>query len=339
SDRGEPRYRAGQILDWIYRKKQRDATQFLNLPASLRTRLIEEVDWRVPELELEKVSRDTTRKLLLRLKDNRRIETVLIPASRALYGEASDRRTLCVSTQVGCAYGCRFCASGLLGFSRNLQAAEIVAQVLLAEQHTGERIDNLVFMGMGEPLANLTNLRRAIQILNAPWGVGIGARHITISTIGLAPQIHELAKDPIQIRLAISLHGATDEVRGKIMPINQRYNLATLMEACSAFRARHKQTLTFEFILIAGLNDSVDQADHLATLAQRLRAKVNLIPYNKVEGLSWQRPEEAVCSRFQARLKRRGVAATLRTEKGHDIDAACGQLRLKKELEGLPVGS
>ena len=173
-------------------------------------------------------SKDTTRKFLFRLSDGNLIESVLIPASPALYGETSDRRTACVSTQVGCAYGCKFCASGLDGFSRNLEPGEIVDQLLAIEKESGEKIDNIVFMGMGEPLANLTNLLRAIRIINAPWGLGIGARHITISTSGLAPQIRKLAAEPTQFRLAISLHGATDEVRSQIMPVNGKYNLAAL---------------------------------------------------------------------------------------------------------------
>ncbi len=277
-------------------------------------------------------SRDGTRKFLFKLADGRRIESVLIPASPALYGEASDRRTLCVSTQVGCAYGCKFCASGLLGFTRNLTAGEITAQILAAEEQTGERVDNLVFMGMGEPLANFSNLMQALKILNAPWGVGIGARHITISTSGLAPRIHDLAAQPLQLRLAISLHGATDEVRDIIMPVNRRYNIATLLDACRAFHRQHRQTITFEFILIEGVNDSADQAEALARIARPLGAKVNAIPYNTVDGLEWRRPEPAVQKRFVEILRTRGVKATLRLEKGHDIDAACGQLRLKAEI-------
>src|SRR6266446_6892794 len=173
-------------------------------------------------LELVRVlgSEDTTRKFLFRLGDANLIESVLIPASPALYGEKSDRRTICISTQVGCAYGCKFCASGLEGFSRNLHANEIVDQIIAVERASGEKIDNIVFMGMGEPFANFENLTRAIRIINAPWGLGIGARHITVSTSGLAPQVRNLADEPMQVRLAVSLHGATDEVRHRIMPIN-----------------------------------------------------------------------------------------------------------------------
>ncbi len=204
-------------------------------PGGLRERLAEEFRFVRPEVVRVLGSKDTTRKFLFRLADGNLIESVLIPASPALYGEASDRRTVCVSTQVGCAYGCKFCASGLDGWTRNLDAGEIVEQILAIERESGERIDNIVFMGMGEPLANFTNLMRAIRIINAPWGVGIGARHITISTSGLAPQIRELAEQPLQFRLAISLHGATDEVREQIMPVNRKYPLATLLEACDYY--------------------------------------------------------------------------------------------------------
>jgi 23S rRNA (adenine2503-C2)-methyltransferase len=232
-----------------------------------------------------------------------------------------------MSTQVGCAYGCKFCASGLDGFARNLGAAEIVGQFLEVERLSGDRINNIVFMGMGEPLANFKNLMKAIDIINSPWGVGLGARHITISTSGLAPQIKELADQPRQIRLAISLHGATDEVRQQIMPVNKKYPLAVLMEACEYFVERKKQRLTFEYILIAGINDSPANAADLVKLARRVGAKVNCIPYNTVAGLQWERPSEARQDAFMAVLENARIPATIRREKGHDIAAACGQLR------------
>ena len=252
---------------------------------------------------------------------------MLIPASPALYGEASDRMTLCVSTQVGCAYACKFCASGLDGWSRNLHAGEIVEQVLKVEAVSGEKVNNLVFMGMGEPLANFENVMKAITILNAPWGVGIGARHITLSTSGLAPQIKELADQPLQVRLAISLHGATDEVRETIMPVNRKYPLAVLLEACAYFAERHTQRLTFEYILIDGVNDRVEDAAALVRVARKAKAKVNCIPYNTVEGLEWKRPSEEQQDAFMAVLENAGIPATIRREKGGDIAAACGQLR------------
>jgi 23S rRNA (adenine2503-C2)-methyltransferase len=260
---------------------------------------------------------------------------------------------------VGCAYGCKFCASGLEGFKRNLRVEEIIDQVLAVERwHEAENrqtqgtpaintpavteqragpserlINNLVIMGMGEPLANYANLIKALTILNAPWGGGIGARKITVSTSGLAPQIRKLAEEPFQFRLAISLHGATDEVRNRIMPINRKYPLAELTSACAYYVAQKGKIITLEYILIAGVNDWVNQAKPLADLARRLNAKINLIPYNNVEGLSWRRPGEAEQEAFLAALEKQKVVATLRREKGHDIDAACGQLRLKTERE------
>ncbi len=334
---GEPGYRAAQILDWIYAKGAMDFETMTNLPAPLREKLSE--CFTINPLRSVEGTRsgDTTRKYLFKLDDGRYIETVLIPASPALYGEPSDRYTLCVSSQVGCAYGCRFCASGLDGFTRNLNAGEITAQVLAAGRQSGKKINNIVFMGMGEPLANLPNLLKAIAIINAPWGIGIGARRMTVSTSGLAPQIREFADQPLQVRLAVSLHGASDEVREKIMPVNKKYPLDELLDSLRYYNSKKKQKITFEYILIEGINDSEEQARLLATLAYSLNAKINLIPYNSVEGLPWARPDESVQEDFLNTLTSRGVHATLRREKGHDIEAACGQLRLRKEREGEPI--
>mgnify|MGYP001118481575 CR=1 FL=1 len=326
---GEPAYRARQVVEWLYLKRVGRFSEMTNLPAALRQRLSEQFEERSLEVVWKTGSRDTTQKFLFRLRDGQLVETVLIPASPALYGETSDRRTICISSQVGCAYGCKFCASGLDGWKRNLDAGEIVDQLLRIEEESGERVSNIVFMGMGEPLANYDNLMRAISIINAPWGPGIGARHITISTSGLVPRIRDLADQPLQLRLAISLHGATDEVRSQIMPVNRKYPLAELMDACAYFRSRKKQKITFEFILIAGVNDTPEQAAELSRLALRLNAKVNVIPYNTVEGLPWVRPDVRQQDAFMAVLRRNQVAATIRREKGHDISAACGQLRLK----------
>jgi 23S rRNA (adenine2503-C2)-methyltransferase len=334
----EPSYRAGQIMNWLYEKRASAFEEMTDLPQSLRARLAEEFS--IGKIDIERIlgSRDTTRKFLFRLSDGNLIESVLIPASAALYGEKSDRRTACISTQVGCAYGCKFCASGLGGFFRNLRANEIVDQIIAIERAIGERIDNIVFMGMGEPLANFHNVMRAIRIINAPWGLSIGARRITVSTSGLVPQIKKLADEPLQIRLAISLHGATDAVRNQIMPINCRYNLETLLSACDYYVARKNQRLTFEYILIAGVNDADQQACLLSGHARRLSAKVNLIPYNKVEDLPWSRPSQTRQEKFLSILRAHGILATLRREKGGDIDAACGQLRLqaKQGKNGSP---
>src|SRR5579862_9124465 len=337
----QPGYRAKQLVHWIFGKRVKSFAEMSDLPAALREQLEKDLAFSGLEPLRTLGSHDTTLKYLFRLDDGALIESVLIPASPALYGEASDRRTICISTQVGCAYGCKFCASGLDGWSRNLQPGEIVDQVLRVEAAAGERIDNIVFMGMGEPLANFDSLLRAITIINSPWGVGLGARRITVSTSGLAPQICLLAEQPLQIRLAISLHGATDEIRGKIMPVNKKYNLQTLLEACAYYQERKKQRISFEYILIRDLNDGPEQAGHLARHAGSLRAKVNLIPYNTVEGLPWERPSRERQEEFLRILKRAGVAATIRREKGHDIDAACGQLRRQtqrdKSLQNVPT--
>ncbi|MEO6184080.1 MAG: 23S rRNA (adenine(2503)-C(2))-methyltransferase RlmN, partial [Verrucomicrobiota bacterium] len=335
--------------DWIYKRRVTSWEEMTNLPKILRELLAKEFSLQSLELVRKQGSRDTTQKFLWKLSDGALIESVLIPATPALYGEASDRHTLCVSTQVGCAYGCKFCASGLEGWKRNLRVDEIIEQVLATERwnmpnaERGTRnaevasasiprlINNLVIMGMGEPLANYDNLIKALKILNAPWGGGIGARKITISTSGLAPQIRKLAEEPLQFRLAISLHGATDETRNKIMLVNKKYPLRELTAACEFYEEKKGRMITLEYILIAGVNDALTQIKPLAQLAHRLHAKVNLIPYNKVEDLPWVRPTEEAQEKFLAALEREKVIATLRREKGHDIDAACGQLRLKTE--------
>lgn len=335
-EQGEPSFRAAQILEWVWKKKVTSIDAMTNLPAALREKLT--TSFRLGALEHTHTqgSADTTRKFLFKLHDGRYVESVLIPANPALYGEKSDRRTLCVSSQVGCAYGCKFCASGLAGFTRNLDPSEIAGQILAAEQLSGERVDNLVFMGMGEPLANLDSLLDAIQLITGEKTLHLGARHLTISTSGLVPQIRKLAEHPQQIRLAISLHGATDDVRQQIMPVNRKWPVAELFEALDFWNAKKNQKLTLEYILIHGVNDALEQAAILARHARRLHAKVNLIPYNKVDGLDWKRPSDIHCRAFRDILKNAGVSATLRLEKGGDIDAACGQLRLKQETsEGI----
>jgi len=357
---GEPAYRADQLLEWLYRHHATSWEAMTSLPNSLREKLREHYALHSLALVRRQGSPDTTQKFLWRLDDGSLIESVLIPANPALYGDASDRRTLCVSIQVGCAYACKFCASGLEGWKRNLRVEEIVDQVLAVERWAAEQagsvvrshlsvaegpdkarttdhgqraVDNLVIMGMGEPLANYDHLLKALKILNAPWGAGIGARKITVSTSGLAPQIRKLADEPLQFRLAISLHGATDEVRDRIMPVNRKYPLSELTAACEYYLQKKIKMITLEYILIAGVNDDLTQTKPLAKLAHRLNAKVNLIPYNKVDGLPWTRPTERAQEAFLAALEKQNVSATLRREKGHDIDAACGQLRLKTEQE------
>jgi 23S rRNA (adenine2503-C2)-methyltransferase len=383
---GQPAYRVPQLLDWLYGRRATNWEAMTNLPKSLRHQLGQHYTLHTLELVRKQGARDTTRKFLWRLHDHSLIESVLIPANPALYGEPSDRQTLCVSTQVGCAYGCTFCASGLAGWKRNLAVEEIVDQVLAVEReestvgsgvsrveeqapgvecrtssesapgrgnaksntrharcdtlpsspatrHPPHLISNLVIMGMGEPLANYDNLLKALKILNAPWGGGIGARKITVSTSGLAPQIRKLADEPLQFRLAVSLHGATDETRNRIMPVNRKYPLRELTAACEYYQQKKVRMITFEYILIAGVNDGLEQIKPLGALARRLNAKVNLIPYNRVESLPWERPDPEAQEGFLKALEGERVSATLRREKGHDIDAACGQLRLKTEAE------
>lgn len=337
---GQPAFRAKQLSRWIYARRVQSFDEMTDLPAAMRDRLQSDYHLDLPKLVRRTGSQDTTQKFLFQLADDQLIETVLIPASPSLEkGTTSSRRTMCVSSQVGCAYGCKFCASGLDGWKRNLTPAEIVGQVLAVETVAGVRTNNIVFMGMGEPLANSSALRQAITVLNSPWGLEIGARHITVSTSGLVPGILELARDPLQVRLAISLHGATDAVRDSIMPVNRKYPLEELIAACREYCRSKKQMITFEYILIAGVNDSPDDAVALAELTRTLDAKVNLIPYNQVEGLAWERPSEAVMERFTALLRRARVVATLRREKGGDIAAACGQLRLQTQREKAFAGS
>ena len=287
-----PAYRAEQIRQWVYDKGVLDFDAMSNLPSDLRTRLANE--WEIRPMEQARVqgSADITRKFLWRLRDGQFIESVLIPATLGTDGSRASRLTLCVSTQVGCALGCKFCASGLDGLKRNLSTGEILGQILLARNEAGRRIDNLVFMGMGEPLANLPALLPALDVILSPKGLGIGARHVTLSTSGLVPRILELASYPAQIRLAISLHGGDDATREKIMPINKRYPVAELLDACETFVRTRRKMITLEYILIDGVNDDPVQATKLAAHARRLRAQVNLIPYNKVDGLEWERPSE-----------------------------------------------
>lgn len=339
--RGEPSFRAQQILDWVYKKRARSWDEMTNLPKPLREWLESTFELMPLTLIHGKQSLDVTDKLLLELGDKSLIETVIIRAPQEGVGLEHSRKTICISTQVGCAMGCKFCASGLLGLKRDLNAGEIVAQLLQVcyreDEHdprarTGlATFDNIVVMGMGEPLANYDAVIRALTIVNAEWGLGFGARRITLSTSGLVPKILQLADEPLGIRLAISLHGATDEVREQIMPINKAYPLAKLLPAIKTFSEKHGRMVTLEFILIEDINDSLDQAEKLRDIALDLHAHVNLIPYNTVEGLPWKRPPISRQEAFADTLRRARVSVTLRREKGHDIEAACGQLRLKTE--------
>ena len=340
---GFPRFRAQQVFDWLYKKRVDTWESMGNLPKDFRAWLAAHYVLYPAQPVIEKQSGDVTEKLLLQLEDRSLIETVLIRAPQVGVGQAHSRKTVCVSIQVGCAYGCKFCASGLAGFRRNLLVAEVVAQLLYicrredadtprakAEQAS---FDNIVFMGMGEPLANYETLVQVLRILNAPWGLNFGARRITVSTSGLAPQILKLAQEGLAVRLAISLHGATNDVRNQIMPVNKKYPLEELIPAAKAFQQQHGRMLTLEYILIDGVNDGLDQAQALVGIARELHAHVNCIPYNKVEGLDWKRPSITRQDTFVRVLRKANVSVTIRREKGHAIDAACGQLRLKTEKE------
>src|SRR5471030_3027504 len=312
--RGEPAFRARQILEWLYKKRVRSWDEMTNLSKSLRTWLAETFELMPAALVLNKQSEDVTDKLLLELGDRSLIETVIIRVPQEGVGLEHSRKTICISTQVGCAMGCVFCASGLAGLKRDLSAGEIVAQLLhvchLEDARTPRArtelasFDNIVVMGMGEPLANYDALIRALTIVNAPWGLGFGAQRITISTSGIVPKILKLADEPLGFRLAISLHGATDEVREKIMPVNKAFPLAKLLPAVRAFAEKHGRMVTLEFILIEEVNDSLEQAQKLRDIARDLHAHVNLIPYNTVAGLPWQRPSITRQERFAEVLRR-----------------------------------
>lgn len=332
--KGQKPYRAKQVLEWLYQHRVDDIDAMSNLPAIVRDVMKENFHLHsLQHIQTNGSNESTTRKFLFRLHDGRYVETVFIPANKGLKGKQSSRKTICVSSQVGCAFGCKFCASGLAGFTRNLTASEIVEQLMAVEKLTGESINNIVFMGMGEPLANLDNLIKALEIITSHWGLNIGARHITVSTSGLAPGIKKLAEFPVPIRLAISLHGATDEVRDRIMPVNKKWPIRELFDALHVWRQHKKQKISLEYILIKGVNDDLEQATILAKRSKGINAKVNLIPYNTVQGLSWERPSESHCYAFRDIVADAGINTTLRIEKGGDIDAACGQLRLIKETE------
>jgi 23S rRNA (adenine2503-C2)-methyltransferase len=320
---GEPSFRARQIAEWKYRKLAAGYADMRNLPLALR----EELARRLPFSTLEPVqeigSADAqTTKLLFRLEDGQLIESVLM---RHL-----DRGTVCVSSQAGCKMRCSFCATGHGGWRRNLTSDEIVDQVLhfgrlLKREH--RHVTNVVFMGMGEPLDNYDAVLDAVRLLNAPGGMGLGARNITVSTCGLVPEIRRLAGEPVQVNLAVSLAATTDDRRGELIPVNRRWPIRELLAACDEYaRATHRR-VSFEYVLIAGVNDSLDEADRLAGLLRGRLAHVNLIPLNPVEGDAYKRPEEPAIRRFEAVLQAARVPVSVRYSKGVDIVAGCGQLR------------
>ena len=315
---GEKRFRAAQIFDWLYKKKAVKFEAFTTLAKPLREKLA--VAFAIGGLEAAetRASPDGTTKLLFRLRDGEHVETVLIPAGKRL--------TVCLSTQVGCKFACAFCASGRHGFKRNLAPSEIVGQVLYVERALRREPTNFVFMGMGEPLDNWANVEKALRIMNAPEGLGIAARRLTVSTAGFADSFKKLAALDLQINLSLSLHAVTDRLRDSLMPINRRFPLEEVVRAAEEYVRSGGRMITLEYCVIAGLNDSLDDADGLAAIARRLKAKVNLIAYSPVEGPAFKTPSEAEITRFKRWLEERKVGTTLRLSKGSDIAAACGQL-------------
>ena len=318
---GEPAYRGRQLAAWIYRKGVRDFGQMSNVPRTLRERLETEAVVGPPDLVASLASRDGSRKLVMRLVDGRVIHAVLMPDR--------ERLTLCVSAQVGCGFGCAFCYTGTMGLVRNLTAGEIVGQVFAARATlpSGARITHVVFMGMGEPLANYAATVKALRILVAPEGFAFSPRRVTVSTVGLVRGIERLARENLRVNLAISLHAATDEVRSRLMPVNRGWGLDDLLAACRRFPLPVRQRITFEYVLLDGVNDRVEDARQLARRLRGLRVKVNLIPFNAWEGSGFRRPPLERIAAFQRALLDEGVTATVRWSKGEDVGAACGQLR------------
>jgi 23S rRNA (adenine2503-C2)-methyltransferase len=322
----EPGYRVRQVLPRLWQRpvaSWRDAT---DLPQELRALL--EREFPLPRLQLvtRQISKDGTQKFLWRLADGAAIESVLIPEGR--------RRTLCISSQAGCAYGCVFCATGRMGFGRHLAPWEIVGQVReLALDPTLGKPTNVVFMGMGEPLHNWAAVDQALTILNDPSGLAIGARHITVSTVGIIPNLAHLANRPEQFRLALSLHAPSHQQRLALMPVEKKYHLDDVLGALQAFKRR----VTFEYVMIKGMNDSLQDADLLAKLAQPLGALVNLLPLHPGGAPGLTPTDAAQMKGFAARLRERGITATVRRSRGLDIDAACGQLRVAVESGQVPA--
>jgi 23S rRNA (adenine2503-C2)-methyltransferase len=343
-ERGEAPFRAKQIYHWLYQHLVTGFQEMTNLPQALRERLAQEASIGPMVVRSELHSKDDrTRKVLLELGDGKLIESVLM-----LYppiGENNARATVCVSTQAGCAFGCTFCATGQMGFDRHLSAGEIVAQVLLFARElraapwtaTGlpgstpiDHITNIVLMGMGEPLHNYDNVLRALRILNSPDGFNLGARHMTVSTVGLVPAIRKLSQEPLQVNLAISLHAPTDELRSQTMPVNRKYPLKEVLAACQDYIAATGRQVTFEYVLLAGVNDTPEHAHQLGELLAPLKqfAHVNCIPVNATSA-DYRPPGGDAIRTFRNILFEHGVSNTVRAERGDDIAAACGQLRTR----------
>jgi len=318
-DAGERAFRARQIMGWVWNRGAESFDAMLDLPAAFREQLNHR--FKIGSIGSARVARssDGTRKLLLRLGDGEEIESVIIPTE--------GRTTLCISSQAGCAMGCGFCATARMGLHRNLGAGEILGQLMAArrELDPGEILTNYVFMGMGEPLANYPRLHRALTIMTADWGLGISPRRITVSTVGLVPSMDRLLAD-FPVNLAVSLHATTDEVRDRIAPINLRYPLRVLIDACRALPIARRRRITFEYVMLAGVNDSTDDARRLAKMLAPMRAKVNLIFFNPFPESPFAPSSRERVEGFQAILHRGNLTATIRESRGRDIAAACGQL-------------
>jgi len=343
---GWPRFRGKQIREWVYSKLVIDPPGMTNLSKRDQQLLAERVDFATAQTTTRQSSADGTEKLLLTWHNDNEAPpgagaTKAPPAAETVMIPDGDRRTACVSSQVGCPVGCRFCASGMGGVKGNLSADQIVEQVLqlnLLLKPTGERITNIVFMGMGEPLANYANVMQAVRILHDPQCFNIGARRITISTVGVPPKMRDLANEDLPINLAISLHAPTEPLRKQLIPWAEHFALDDILDAGRYYFDRTGREITLEYILLAGVNDRPEHARQLARVCKTLRANVNLIRYNEVAGLPYQRPTSEDVVNFQNILRNNGVNAHVRKSRGRDIDAACGQLKRKQELVTLGVG-
>lgn len=318
---GEKKFRAKQIWQWLYQHQVQDWEEMANIPKALREKLAAEFIFHALEKIKVQESDTGTRKILSQLVDGELIEEVLIPAP--------DRRTVCVSSQVGCMFGCAFCASGQLGVKRNLKAGEIVGEVLAAQREYGDRITNVVFMGIGEPFDNYDEVMRAIRILNDPDGFCLGARRITISTCGVVPGIQQLEEEGLQVELSVSLHASNDHTRNELMPVNVSWSLEELMETCRQYTGRTKRIITFEYTMIRGVNDTDGDLEDLIRLLTRFPCRVNLIPLSEIEEYEGRTSKRETVERFIRRLEKAGINTTVRWSKGTDVNAACGQLRSK----------
>jgi 23S rRNA (adenine2503-C2)-methyltransferase len=319
-DKGIERYRADQVHQWIFAKGVYDFDQMTNLSQELRQEIKKYFEVRMPAVKAQQKGSDKSTKLLLELKNGDSVEAVYMPLE--------TRRTLCISSQVGCKFHCAFCASGQAGFLRNLKMGEILGQVLRARDLAPDRkISNIVFMGIGEPFDNYTELLKTLRQLNSKTGLNLGARHITISTCGIVPKIEALAKEGMQVELSVSLHGPNDTVRGAVMPVNKAYPVKQLIETCKKYAKKTKRAITFEYILIKGVNASITEANQLGRLLEGMLCKVNLIPYNPIDEFPHEAPNYQEIVAFQKTLQHYGVKTTVRFSKGQDIQAACGQLR------------